>query len=195
MLNVLFSAFFPFLLINVKTICWVSTKFLYSNIWPLNLKKGQESIRKCFLEELAKADEIRISVAYFSIGSLLSLDELIDFLDIKRVCLILGMYNKKNFVKKAHKLALSINEKWQRSGIGEIRMTKDWRYHGKLYCFLRNNQIFSAITGSANLSFLHLRKYPQYEEAVFIEDPETLNDSLEHINDLLASGITENIHT
>ncbi|WP_052304254.1 restriction endonuclease PLD domain-containing protein [Mycoplasma wenyonii] len=173
----------------------MSTKFLYSNIWPLNLKRGQESIRECFLEELAKADEIRISVAYFSIGSLLSLDELIESSNIKKVCLILGMYGKKDFPESSYEIALSINEKWQRSGIGEIRMTKDWRYHGKLYCFLRNNQIFSAITGSANLSFLHLRKYPQYEEAVFIEDPETLNDSLEHINDLLASGITENIHT
>lgn len=134
---------------------------------------------------MMKADELRISVAYFSQDSLKLLDEFIDSQNIKKICLIFGMYNTRNFSDSSYKLALKINEKWQKIGKGEIRITRDWNYHGKLYCFLRNNQIFSAITGSVNLSFLHDRKYPQYEEAVLVEDYQTLKDSLEHINDLL----------
>lgn len=147
------------------------------------------------MRELLKADEIRIFVAYFAQDSLKALNEIVNSYKIKRVCLILGMYNEKNLSDNSRKLALSINAKWKREGVGEIRITKKWRYHGKLYFFLKNNQIFSVITGSANLSFLCARQHPQYEEAVFFDDPESLKYFSEHMNDLFDPKITENIES
>ncbi|PYC99536.1 hypothetical protein B4U78_016440, partial [Microbacterium esteraromaticum] len=41
-----------------------------------------------------------------------------------------------------------------KSGIGEIRIIHSFRYHGKLYCFLKSNEVNSAMIGSPNLSFL-----------------------------------------
>ncbi|PYC99561.1 hypothetical protein B4U78_016210 [Microbacterium esteraromaticum] len=38
--------------------------------------------------------------------------------------------------------------------MGEIRVINSFRYHGKLYCFLKNHEVYSTIIGSPNLSFL-----------------------------------------
>lgn len=51
--------------------------------------------------------------------------------------------------------ALAINEKWRVSGVGEIRMTRAFKYHGKLYLFLKDNLPKSAILGSAMRSCMN----------------------------------------
>ncbi|RAO94899.1 hypothetical protein DNK47_02595 [Mycoplasma wenyonii] len=174
----------------------VQTKFLYSNIQPLLVQKNQEIIHDCFKEEIQKADQLKIAVGFSSYSSLWELDKLITQHKIKNICLILGMYFFNGFPKKLFKLALAINSKWQKTGIGEIRVTYSLKYHGKLYCFIKNDQITSAILGSPNLSFLtiadqtHLK---QYEIAFFTNDSQLLESSVNHINRLASQDISENI--
>lgn len=82
-------------------------------------------------------------------------------------------------------------------------MTKGWDGRDKddqkiviprqKYCFLKDNQIFSAIVGSANLGFLDIRKKSQYEEGVLVEEPETLQAILNQVNKLLSKDVSENV--
>lgn len=171
-------------------------RFLYSDVWPLLARKDQEIIDDCFRQEIEKSDQLAIAVGFFSYNSLRELDRLITQKDIKNVCLILGMYCNNGFPKTLFQLALSINEKWQKKGIGEIRITHSFKYHGKLYCFLKNDQIFSAIIGSPNLSFLKAKQdqlFNQYEIAIFTDNTDTLQKSLNHIKSLKSSDVSDNI--
>lgn len=60
---------------------------------------------------------------------------------------------------------MQLNEKWRQLGIGEIRVTRSFKYHGKLYSFYKDGAIRSAIIGSANLGVMKLEanNLRQYE--------------------------------
>lgn len=173
-------------------------RLLYSNIWPLLTKEGDKTIETCFMEEIKKSDQLEIAVGFSSCNTLQKLDELITQQKIKNVSLILGMYYFEGFPETFLNLALEINNRWQKYGIGEIRVIHSFRYHGKLYCFLKNNEINSAMIGSPNLSFL-TRKYPdklewrQYEIALLTSETETLSNIKSHIQSLKSEDISKNI--
>ena len=68
--------------------------------------------------------------------------------------------------------AVKINRKWTADGIGEIRMIRAFKYHGKVYCFYKDGEPFAAIIGSANLGVLKLEasNRRQYELASLTTD-------------------------
>ncbi|AHC40356.1 hypothetical protein OVS_02785 [Mycoplasma ovis str. Michigan] len=173
----------------------MTEQVLFSHILPLPDEEDQKTIEESFREQIKQSDNLQISVGFASVASLTELDRLITESGIKKVCLILGMYFFNGFPKSLHELVLKINQKWQTSGIGEIRLIYPFKYHGKLYMFLKDENPFSAILGSANLSFLtseftHLH---QYEIAVLFDNQDNLLVSLSHINHLKSPDISENV--
>ena len=91
---------------------------------------------------------------------------------------------------------MRLNEKWTSRGIGEVRIVKSFKYHGKVYLFSRKGNdaenpgqiLTSAIIGSANFSVIkpEATNLRQYETAVFIEEPQVLQDTKELIRSLNA---------
>lgn len=67
-------------------------KILYSNIQPLGLENGQETIEECIKRQIENADKIEIAVGYVSKASLEELDSLVDMHQISNICLNIGMY-------------------------------------------------------------------------------------------------------
>lgn len=131
-------------------------KLLYSNILPLGTEENQETIIDSFKEQLSKADRIDIAVGYVSRASLEELDELITANGIKNICLNIGMYYIEGMPEGSYHTALKLNRKWRELGIGEIRIIRAFKYHGKSYCFYKDGIPFSAIIGSANLGVIKL---------------------------------------
>ncbi len=147
-------------------------KLLYSNILPLNTDKGQQTIIDCFKEQLSKADHIEIAVGYVSRASLEELDQLVSACNIKNVCLNIGMYYIEGMPESSYHTALKINKKWSAAGIGEIRIVRAFKYHGKIYCFYKNEKPFAAIIGSANLGVIKMEasNRRQYEISSITSD-------------------------
>lgn len=131
-------------------------KLLYSNILPLEIEDEQQTIINSFKEQLAEADCVEIAVGYVSRASLDELDALVVKYGTSKVCLNIGMYYIEGMPEGSYHTALKLNKKWQDSGIGEIRVVRSFKYHGKVYCFYKDNVPFAAIIGSANLSVLKL---------------------------------------
>ncbi|AHC40102.1 hypothetical protein OVS_00550 [Mycoplasma ovis str. Michigan] len=173
-------------------------QFLCTEICPFLEEWEQELLNDRFRKELNKSDQLEIAVGFGSYKSLKELDILISRKKIKKVCLILGMYYFNGISESLHKFVLEINEKWRKKGIGEIRLVHSWKYYGKLYCFFQKNQIFSAIYGSPNLSFLTEKWFndpDQHEMALLTNDPKTLNKFPRYLEYLKSKGISENIET
>ena len=168
---------------------------LYSNILPLPTTEEQETISDCFINQLKSSERIDICVGYVSDNSLKELEQLIDDNNISNVTLTIGMYFIEGMPEKAYHTAMRINEKWQSSGIGEIRIVKAFKYHGKLYCFSKNNTPVSAIIGSANLSFLKpdANNRRQYEIAELITDSTELIKIEKHIKEVNSQKCSDNI--
>lgn len=85
--------------------------------------------------------------------------------------------------ERAYHTAIKINEKWQEAGVGEIRIVKAFKYHGKLFCFYKDGKPFSAIIGSANLGVIKLEagNRRQYEISAITTDEGEAIEIAEHI--------------
>lgn len=147
-------------------------KLLYSNILPLGTENGQETVSDRFFDEARASDRIEIATGYVSKASLLELDALVDSADIKQITLTIGMYFVEGMPEGTYHTALEINKKWKDSGIGEIRMVRAFKYHGKLYAFYKDGEVISAIIGSANLGVIKLEasNRRQYEVSAVTTD-------------------------
>lgn len=161
-------------------------KMLYSNILPLGTDDNQQTISECFNEQLAKADHLEIAVGYVSRASLDELDVLVSENNIKNVCLNIGMYYIEGMPEGSYHTAVKLNKKWSAEGIGEIRLIRSFKYHGKIYCFYKDGEPFAAIIGSANLGVLKLEaaNRRQYEFASLTTTAEECSEIAEFIEKL-----------
>jgi len=170
-------------------------ELLYSNILPLGVSEGQQTIVDCFNEQLEKADKVDIAVGYVSLASLEELEKLVEQRGIKDICLNIGMYYIEGMPEASYHTAMRINRKWQTDGMGEIRMIKAFKYHGKLYCFYKDGKPFSAIIGSANLGVIKLEanNRRQYEVASVTVDEGEVIEIAKHIDGLKSLECSTNI--
>jgi len=134
---------------------------------PLSASEGQETIVDCINEQIGKADLVEIAVGYISHASLDELALLVEKHRIGNVSLIIGMYYIEGMPEGSYHAAMELNRRWKEMGVGEIKLVRAFKYHGKLYCFYKDGQPFSAIIGSANLGVIKLdaNNRRQYEVA------------------------------
>ena len=170
-------------------------KLLYSDILPLGTEDDQQTIIDCFKEQLNQADSVEIAVGYVSRASLEELDTLISDSGVKHICLNIGMYYIEGMPEGSYHTALKINRKWRASGIGEIKIVRAFKYHGKLYCFYKDGVPFSAIMGSANLGVIKLEasNRRQYELSSLVTKIEECQEISAFIESLMTPKFADPI--
>lgn len=170
-------------------------KLLYSDIPPLGLVTGQESIIDCFQKKLTDADRVEIAVGYVSIASLAELDRLVDVCGIKNICLTIGMCYSDGMPESTYHTAVALDTKWRSSNRGEVRIVKAFKYHGKLYLFYKDGIPTACIIGSANLGVIRLDAYNrrQYEISALTEDPLECIEVASFIQHLKAATCSSNL--
>lgn len=170
-------------------------RLLYSNILPVGIEEGQATIAETFVEQIADSDSVEIAVGYVSKASLEELDALVEAHHIQHISLVIGMYYIEGMPEGTYRTALAINEKWRVSGVGEIRMTRAFKYHGKLYLFLKDNLPKSAILGSANLGVIkqEANNIRQYEVSSITDQPAECNEVLRLIRKMQEPRCSANI--
>lgn len=153
-------------------------KLLYSNILPLGIEDNQETVSDRFLEEISSSDAVEIAVGYVSKAALQELEQMVDEQKIRRIVLTIGMYFIEGMPEGIYHTAIALNRKWVDAGVGEIRIVKAFKYHGKLYAFYKDDQVKSAIIGSANLGVIKLEanNRRQYEVSAVTEDVSECNE-------------------
>lgn len=170
-------------------------RLLYSDILPLAIEDGQTTISDCFMEQIADCDRVEIAVGYVSKASLEELEHLVQQYRISYISLIMGMYYIEGMPEGTYRTAVALNDKWRKAGIGEIRMTKAFKYHGKLFAFLKDNIVKSAIIGSANLGVIkqEANNRRQYEVSSVTTDPAECIDILKLVRNLQENRCSANI--
>lgn len=164
-------------------------KLLYSNVLPICIDNEEKFLINRFDREMADCDKVEIAVGYVSKAALEEIDRLVEEYKIKNIHLTLGMYYIEGMPESIYNTAIIINQKWREEGIGEIRLIKPFKYHGKTYTFYKNGKVKSAIVGSANLGAIKLEanNRRQYEVSVFTDKPEECIELAELIQQLQSS--------
>lgn len=170
-------------------------KLLYSNILPLGTEDNQETISDRFLEEISSSDVVEIAVGYVSKAALQELEQMVDAQKIRRIVLTIGMYFVEGMPESIYHTAIALNRKWVDAGIGEIRIVRAFKYHGILYAFYKDDQVKSAIIGSANLGVIKLEanNRRQYEVSAVTEDASECNEIAALIRKMAAPATSARI--
>lgn len=170
-------------------------KLLYSDILPAGLDENQITVTDCFNEQISDCDGVDIAVGYVSKAALEELEALVVKHNIRHINLVMGMYYIEGMPEGTYRTALSLNEKWRAAGVGEIRMVRAFKYHGKLYVFHKDGDVKSAIIGSANLGVIKLEanNRRQYEVSSLTTDPAESREILDLIRKLQDNRCSANI--
>lgn len=170
-------------------------RLLYSNILPIRLEEGQQSFIQYFNEAAANSDSLEIAVGYVSKASLMELKKIVEDNRISNVCLNIGMYYLEGMPEGTYHAAVSLNEAWKRAGVGEVRIVKAFKYHGKLYTFYKKGDPVAGIIGSNNLGAIKLEasNLRQYEVSAVTELPEEIEEVSKIISKLKDPNCSANI--
>ena len=170
-------------------------KILYSDMLPLGTQDNQETIDNSIKQQVIKSDGLDIAVGYISLASLEELDRLVCENNIKNIVLVIGMYYIEGMPEKTYYKAMQINKRWLDLQIGEIRIVRSFKYHGKVYCFYKNDIPMSAVIGSANLGVLKLdaNNRRQYELCSLTEEESEARELADFVNRLKAPICSINI--
>lgn len=169
-------------------------KLLYSDILPLGTEDRQETVTDCLAAEIQASDLVEIAVGYVSKASLEELDRIISG-GICHVSVTIGMYYVEGMPESIYHTAMALNHKWNAAGIGEIRVVRTFKYHGKLYAFYKNGHVKSAVIGSANLGVIKLEanNRRQYEVSAITKDAVECNEIATLIRKLANSACSVRI--
>jgi hypothetical protein len=167
-------------------------KLLYSNILPLKAKDGQQKFIDCFLETMLHSDAVDIAVGYVSKASLSELGSLVKQYGISRISLIIGMYCLEGMPEGIYNNAKALHGEWVNTGIGEVRLIRPFKFHGKVYLFSKDGNPFKAFIGSHNLGAIksEASNIRQYEISASTDDADELTEIASLIANLKAPNIS-----
>lgn len=165
---------------------------LYSNVPPLRKPQGKMSLAEYIEAKAPQSDCLYIAVGYASKNSLLEIARIVTEHCISKVVLVLGMYYVEGFPESIFNTASQIDEEWRASGIGEVRLTKSMKYHGKVYGFYQDGQITGAVIGSHNLGAIahEAGNLRQYEISFYTEDETECTEIDAHLQSVIKAPVS-----
>lgn len=160
-------------------------QLLYSSIPPINRRKDSVNIYSILDAEITQADSVKIATGYISTGSLLQLARIVEINKKPKVELIIGMHYFDGFTRPQYKAALKLHKILTNYNLGEVFLADVFPFHGKLYSFGKNNDIYAASIGSSNFSGFG-QYHRSFEVDVLFEKGNIITDV-----DILISNLVE----
>lgn len=150
-------------------------EYLFSNFNPLNTRNN--TFTDTFYDLMAIADEMNIAVGYITADSLSELQKIVEYNKyIGKLNLTIGMHYFDKFTRLEYQAAMNLNRYLQENKKGKVMLVDIFRFHGKLYSFLKSGNTLAGIIGSNNLSSIIDSNSRVYEAAVVTNNYEEANE-------------------
>lgn len=125
-------------------------KVLTSNFEPLTLP--YETFVSRWEELFTSATSIRVGVGYASNDSMLYLKKLLELNERKSIDVCLGMAYFEGLSKSQFDAALELDGYLETSGVGNLKIARNFPFHGKIQSFKGKTIPNTCLVGSSNLS-------------------------------------------
>lgn len=152
-------------------------EFLFSNFLPL--KTDMQKFCNVFYDLIPDSDELDIAVGYITADSLSELQKIVEYNNINKLNLTIGMHYFDKFTHVEYQAAIGLNEYLCSNHKGKVKIVNAFRFHGKMYSYLKNGKPFAGIIGSNNLSSIIENNTRVYEASVLTKD---LNEATQMYN-------------
>ncbi len=141
---------------------------ILSNIPPVRM--GGKKVYSYFEELFYEADTIRIASGYISADALIELKNIFELNKKPFMELIIGMHGFDGFTKIQYESAKFLDDFLRLQNAGGVRIADVFKFHGKIYSFLKNNSPIASIIGSSNLTSI-FDSANTYEADILIDEP------------------------
>ena len=125
-------------------------KFLASNFPPL--ATSHKSYVDQWTNLFTGNDSLNIAVGYASNDSLLYLRKLVELNSPKNLNVCLGMARFEGLFNSQFAAATELSNYLQETGTGNVYVSTQFPFHGKVQTFSSNKNITAGLIGSSNLS-------------------------------------------
>jgi len=157
-------------------------EFLQSNFAPL--KTNCSNFASKFDELLFLSDKVQIASGFITADSVADLHRTIQLNSKPNIELVIGMHYFDGFTKKEYQAAIAFNNYLSKENIGGVFLSTAFKYHGKVYSFLKNNECIASIIGSNNLG--SITEYSRiYETSLLLTEKKENNELKAFINNLI----------
>lgn len=156
-------------------------KLLTSEITPLITK--HETFYKAFYRLIAQSESLKICTGFITADSIADILQLIKFNGKPKLNLAIGMHQFSGFEKSQYQAVQKLHSFLKHKGLGEVRVSTQFPYHGKIYEFLNDDSVFAAILGSSNLSSIVKTTNRIYESNLLLDEDCILRDLSQFTND------------
>ena len=148
-------------------------EFLLSNIPPVRFSK--RNTISCFEDLLQDAEGIRIASGYISADALAELKKIVEVNKKSFLELVIGMHGFEGFTRSQFDAARYLDEYLRGNKIGGVKVVNAFKFHGKVYSFLKQQTAFAGMIGSSNLSSV-LDNQNHYETDLFVNAAGMVNE-------------------
>ncbi len=152
----------------------------------------QKSFQDFFEKSLSDAEIVRIASGYISTASLTELKKIIQDNNRPKVELLIGMHYFEGFTRTQYQAAISLANFLNSSDLGNVYVSTAFKFHGKLYSFIKSNTPYAAVVGSSNFSSLFECTERLYE-VDFLIDETKLALQIDSVITKLYDNITDDI--
>ena len=148
-------------------------ELLLSNMPPVRFSK--RSTVSCFEDLLQDADGIKIASGYVSTDALAELKKIVEVNKKSYVELVIGMHGFEGFTQSQFDAARYLNDYLRGNKIGGVKVVNAFKFHGKMYSFLKQQAAFAGLLGSSNMSSV-LDNQNNYEADFFVNEAGIVNE-------------------
>lgn len=128
------------------------------------------SVRDRYIELAETADQFNIATGYISNESIVELERLVNYRQNSlSVNLLIGMNYLDRFTRLQYDALKRLSQKFLEDHTGNIYVSKEVRYHGKMYSFVKNGVCTAAFIGSSNLGSFTGTSSDLIESDLFVE--------------------------
>jgi hypothetical protein len=145
-------------------------ELLFSNRRPL--KTEYVPFYERFEKLLAKTRLLRIAVGYISVDSATLLKNIISMKSKPMLELIAGMHHFDGITETQLQALKYLNSFLQENSMGNIFIASRCKFHGKLYSFNDEKDVFASVIGSSNLDSI-IKQHIEYEADLAIYEKVT----------------------
>lgn len=161
-----------------------------SNYQPA--KFASKTFKDFFEKSLSEAEMVRIASGYISTASLTELKKIVQDNARPKVELLIGMHYFEGFTKTQYQAAIGLSNFLTSSGLGSVYVSTAFKFHGKLYSFLKEKSAYAAVVGSSNMGSLFDQTERLYEADLLIDEVK-LAGQIDSVITKLQGSISENI--
>ena len=150
------------------------------------------SISSIYKHLIENATEFNIATGFITNDSIAALKQIIDFRDGElNLSLFIGMNYLDGFTKLQYNAVKDLNSYLTKSGLGNVYLSSQALFHGKMYSFMNDDSCLASFVGSSNLdSFVGTSQNYIEADILFKQDEgKTINSYISQLTTLLGKSI------